>query len=882
MSLRTSKHPYVVALAAASVAGCIGVSSTQWFGVVDAIASTPVNLSWPTSVLLPESRRTDWAAGAYIGYTYSENSHEDPTPTIDDSLVTIRDVQRHMRAGDEQRTLAAAQAITRAQKWGRDRDAAWFVQGVIHRDHGRHNEASAAFTKVRSAKGPLAPWGAYYEAEQDLVRGKPGVAIRECETYLNKWPNGLHTDACQRLIARGLAETGQYTKALEAATAYDATHPRATIAEQIEFTIASHQVTRNTSAGVRRLKRLAVDHQAPLTGRMAEELLAELHHQGHDDAVIPRDVESIKQRAESLRVSGRRQEAWKTFQLLVEASADDPTLTAWIEEQADVFGWSTRHWAFLETFYRARYADRATSKDAWNLYRVLSRNGKWTEAADWALKAQSKHRTSTEWRRSHEDVARILLMAKRYREARKMFDAVKARGGWQGRRAEFFGAFAAFSADEYTDALARFTRIIDRNSGYQVESRYWRAKTLVAMERHGDAEHDWNWIREHEPFSWYATLMEQSDATHIHAGTWFGDASTPLPASADTTNGTTIPAANWARPIRAHSVSAFGLIRWPLEGSVLTTVTAESILAYDPLFPPPSYRDGFLFTEADGERAFRTLSTTYGDTWSELPAIYDLSRAGLYEWSGPAFSRWFDTWQHAKRYRSRQHHDVARTIQHSQEDWRKLFMYTRDHFHSFRYVNKLETNETDDQRIDEIITYQYPLAHARHVWKYSHEANIDPYMILGLMRQESNYNPIAVSRVGARGAMQIMPRTGHLLADLQGDLDFTAGDLEDPILAVDYGIQYFGLLMKRYDNVFPLAIASYNAGPHNVSSWLAGAGSDMPLDEFVEHIPFRETRGYVKKVVSGYTHYVQKYVGDDAVVMIPATPDGNHQDVVDF
>ena len=126
---------------------------------------------------------------------------------MDDAECDRARCQRHMRAGDDHRALASAKAITRAKKWGRDRDAAWFVQGVIYRDQERHNLASEAFTKVRAAKGPLAPWGAYYEAEQDLNRGKPAVAVRECETYLKTWPDGVHADACHRLIARGLAET---------------------------------------------------------------------------------------------------------------------------------------------------------------------------------------------------------------------------------------------------------------------------------------------------------------------------------------------------------------------------------------------------------------------------------------------------------------------------------------------------------------------------------------------------------------------------------------------------------------------------------------------------------------------------------------------------
>jgi soluble lytic murein transglycosylase len=150
------------------------------------------------------------------------------------------------------------------------------------------------------------------------------------------------------------------------------------------------------------------------------------------------------------------------------------------------------------------------------------------------------------------------------------------------------------------------------------------------------------------------------------------------------------------------------------------------------------------------------------------------------------------------------------------------------------------------------------------------------------MRQESTYNAIAVSRVGARGAMQIMPRTGHLIADLNHDTTFTAGDLEDPTLAIEYGIQYMGLLMERFDGVYPLAIASYNGGPHNVSAWLDGTGAKMPIDAWVEHIPFRETRRYVKGVSGAYARYVALYAPEGTEIVLPESPRGDHPDVVDF
>ena len=85
----------------------------------------------------------------------------------------------------------------------------------------------------------------------------------------------------------------------------------------------------------------------------------------------------------------------------------------------------------------------------------------------------------------------------------------------------------------------------------------------------------------------------------------------------------------------------------------------------------------------------------------------------------------------------------------------------------------------DPALADEAWRLAYPLAHDRMVWATAQDNDVDPYLVLGLMRQESTYNAIAVSRVGARGAMQIMPRTGYLLADRLDDRQFHGGQLED-------------------------------------------------------------------------------------------------------
>jgi soluble lytic murein transglycosylase-like protein len=285
-----------------------------------------------------------------------------------------------------------------------------------------------------------------------------------------------------------------------------------------------------------------------------------------------------------------------------------------------------------------------------------------------------------------------------------------------------------------------------------------------------------------------------------------------------------------------------------------------------------------LFDPDRGRRALADFADDFAKRWPELQAISDLASVGLYDLSGPMLCDWFEGWRTAVRRRDRTARKLLGT---SPEAWQQLFMTTRDHHHTAKDL--FGSWETVPPEVAvEAYRLGYPLAHDRYVWTHGRQRGLDPYLVLGLMRQESTYNATARSRVGARGAMQIMPRTGHLLADLAHDVHFDAGDLEDPTVAVGYGIRYLGLLMKRFDGVYPLAVASYNGGPFNMSTWMAAVGHDAPLDALVEHIPYRETRDYVKKVSEGYAAYVGLYGPSTAAVTLPPHPRGDRPEVVDF
>lgn len=161
----------------------------------------------------------------------------------------------------------------------------------------------------------------------------------------------------------------------------------------------------------------------------------------------------------------------------------------------------------------------------------------------------------------------------------------------------------------------------------------------------------------------------------------------------------------------------------------------------------------------------------------------------------------------------------------------------------------------------------YPTYYWEEIAAAGAEAQIDPYLVLSVIRQESTFDENAVSRVGARGLMQIMPHTGLTLARTLQIKPFELGELFDPAVSIRLGSYFLGDQMRQFaagpgaDLGFELGLAAYNAGPHNARRWLERLPSEDP-DAFVERIPFKETRLYVKLVLRNYAIY--KALSDDA------------------
>lgn len=158
----------------------------------------------------------------------------------------------------------------------------------------------------------------------------------------------------------------------------------------------------------------------------------------------------------------------------------------------------------------------------------------------------------------------------------------------------------------------------------------------------------------------------------------------------------------------------------------------------------------------------------------------------------------------------------------------------------------------------------YPLAYWDLVRNLCVERGLDPFLVLGLMKQESLFVPDIASPAGAVGLMQIMPATASTVARELGLAGFRTALLEEPEVNLRIGTAYLARLVERYGAWWPRVLAAYNAGPDAVERWRA-AMPEAEQDEFVESISYRETRVYVRKVLEGWFWYRKLYGGSQDV-----------------
>ncbi len=161
-----------------------------------------------------------------------------------------------------------------------------------------------------------------------------------------------------------------------------------------------------------------------------------------------------------------------------------------------------------------------------------------------------------------------------------------------------------------------------------------------------------------------------------------------------------------------------------------------------------------------------------------------------------------------------------------------------------------------------LLSIVYPFPFRETLVEEAWARDLDPFFVAGLIRQESMFEPEIRSPAGAVGLMQIMPGTGRDLARELGIGSYSPAILTDPEVNARMGTHYLASLLQRFDGKVVDALSAYNAGPSRARSW-----QNRPVyrdtDVFIEHIPFRETRNYVKVIQANARIYTALYGCED-------------------
>ena len=167
-------------------------------------------------------------------------------------------------------------------------------------------------------------------------------------------------------------------------------------------------------------------------------------------------------------------------------------------------------------------------------------------------------------------------------------------------------------------------------------------------------------------------------------------------------------------------------------------------------------------------------------------------------------------------------------------------------------------------RVAEVPTVYWQLVFPRPHWQElandAQNQGLDPYLVTSLIRQESEFNPGAVSRANAYGLMQLLPSTAKALAKKEGERHFSANELFDPSENLRLGTMYLRQNIDHYGGQVEYALAAYNAGDAPVRQWIA-TGDYKDIPEWVESIPYSETRDYVQSIIRNREVYRAVYGG---------------------
>jgi len=188
----------------------------------------------------------------------------------------------------------------------------------------------------------------------------------------------------------------------------------------------------------------------------------------------------------------------------------------------------------------------------------------------------------------------------------------------------------------------------------------------------------------------------------------------------------------------------------------------------------------------------------------------------------------------------------------------EAYHQSAEYYHAIGWAQTLFNHFLNSNKVEQIPfqvwEYVFPIHYNSIIDSWASDYNLDPFLVLSTIREESHFNRYTESRAGARGLMQIILSTGEWIAQKVNYQDFNDDYLFDPDVNIYFGCWYLNYLQEKYNDNYYLMISGYNAGPGITDRWIENFNV-RDIDSFVENIPYQETTEHIKKVMRSYMLY---------------------------
>ncbi|MEZ0311126.1 MAG: transglycosylase SLT domain-containing protein [Myxococcota bacterium] len=729
--------------------------------------------------------------------------------------------------GDDTKALTLFESAIAKNLSQRERDEAHFLAARTALRLGDSTKALSHLTAVQRSMPEVADFVLAETALAYRVARRWKDALATWEKVLQRWPDSPVADDARYGIADAHYATNQLAKAQEAYTAATEAHPNHERVPAVQFNQARIlELTGHYSEAADAYATMAYnDAGGPFSGPANERLGAMVAKRRAPAPTFQHLVSRLD------RLLGSRS--------LEDAATALTTVTALAKTKAqqEIVDFRAARLAMKSRDYKAAVvrfaslASRATGIAQLEYKSWIARCYMAADDAEAAVRAYQElaelYQSRTEGREALYKAGWLAFNAGQYPAAVQLFGRYVERYGRdrQADEAAWYLAWATYRSGNLPATLSALAALRTKfpSSTLVPRTYYWEGRVLTSLGRAAEARSSYETTLAAAPLDYYGVLARQ------RLGELVSDTRPIVDANDE--------------PLLFASLDIGGFDATPSETAAdgrLVAAAPTSAMADRPLAPP-----GTLDSRPDeiipwGNAAFDWQGPT-ARRMLRLIALHNYDAAADLVMSLPA-----------KAGQEKAAVAYARA---------RLLYALGDYNAGYRVsaiVFRKELAEAPTPTNRALMRIAYPDAHANLVESAAREFSVSPLLVLAIMRQESAFDDRARSAASANGLMQIIPDTATKIAKALREDGFEGPQVTEKSVNVRFGTWYLGQLMTKFNDNPIMAIASYNAGPIAVAKWVDQKHT-LAVDEFVEEIPFRETRGYVRRVISNLAVYSALY-----------------------